>query len=416
MARVERVAIAARGAWHNPAALDGPSDELREHCMSSKRSVRLAVAPRVALALAGVLAVGACSSGGSGKATSSSTSSARSGAATSSTTSTTFNTYANDRVGKIAASVRGDPSLVYVPNSLSNTVDVIDPSTLTIIRSFPVPDRPQHVVPSWDLQTLYVNSDLGNALTPINPRTGRPGPPIPVTDPYNLYFTPDGSKAIVVPELLSSLDFRDPHTFKLIKRVPLPCKYPNHMDFTANGRTAVVSCEASKQIARVDVIAMRATGVLTVGGSPQDIRLSPDGKTFYVADQDLSGVDLIDAATFTKVGFIHTGAGAHGIYPSRSGKRLFVSNRIAGTISVINPYSRRVVGTWIIPNGSPDMGGVSANGRYLWLSGRYNSEVYVIDTRTGALVHRIRVGLGPHGLCVFPQPGRISLGHTGNYR
>jgi YVTN family beta-propeller protein len=332
------------------------------------------------------------------------------------TTSTTFNAYANATVGKFAAAVAGVPARVYVPNSVSNTVEVIDPTTFTIVNQFPVPKRPQHVVPAWDLRTLYVNSDLGNALTPIDPRTGLPGTPIPVTDPYNLYFTPDGTKAISVPELLSSLDFRDPHTFKLIKRVPLPCRYPNHMDFTADGRTVVVSCEASRQVARVDVVAMVATGVLTVGGSPQDVRLSPDGKVFYVADQDLSGVDVIDANTFTKIGFIHTGAGAHGIYPSRDTKSLYVSNRVAGTISVIDAATRQVTTTWTIPHGSPDMGGVSADGNYLWLSGRYNSEVYVIDTHTGAVVRRIAVGLGPHGLCVFPQPGNISLGHTGNYR
>ncbi len=323
--------------------------------------------------------------------------------------------YANAAVGKFAAAVKGIALRVYVPNSVSNTVDVIDPTTFKIISSFPVPQRPQHVVPAWDLKTLYVNSDRGNALTPIDPRTGRPGPPIPVTDPYNLYFTPDGSKAIVVPELLSSLDFRDPHTWKLIKRVPLPCRYPNHMDFSADGRFAVVSCEASGQLARVDIAAMQATGVLTIGGSPQDVRLSPDGTTFWVADQVRGGVYLIDAQTFTKIGFLPTGAGAHGIYPSRDATRLYVSNRTAGTISVIDPVNRTVITTWPIPGGSPDMGGVSPDGSQLWLSGRYNSEIYVIDTSSGVL-RRIPVGLGPHGLCVFPQPGRVSLGHTGNYR
>ncbi len=326
-----------------------------------------------------------------------------------------FNTYANVTVGKFADAVAGVPARVYVTNSVSNTVDVIDPTTMQIINHFSVPDRPQHVVPAWDLRTLYVNSDLGNALTPIDPRTGVPGPPIPVTDPYNLYFTPDGTKAIVVPELFDSLDFRDPSTWKLIKRVPLPCRAPNHMDFTADGRSVVVSCEGSQQLARVDTVTMQTTGVLTVGGSPQDVRLSPDGKIFYVADQNLSRVDLIDANTFTQIGSIHTGAGAHGLYPSRDTKSLYVSNRIEGTISVIDYATRTVTATWTIPHGSPDMGGVSADGDSLWLSGRYHSEIYVINTHTGA-VRRIPVGLGPHGLCVFPQPGRISLGHTGNYR
>jgi DNA-binding beta-propeller fold protein YncE len=96
---------------------------------------------------------------------------------------------------------------------------------------------------------------------------------------------------------------------------------------------------------------------------------------------------------------------------------MYVSNRSAGTISVVSFASRQVVATWPIPPpASPDMGGVSADGSILWLSGRYNAEVYAIDTRTGRLRARIPVGDGPHGLCVWPQPGRYSLGHTGIMR
>ena len=62
------------------------------------------------------------------------------------------------------------------------------------------------------------------------------------------------------------------------------------------------------------------------------------------------------------------------------------------------------------------MGGVSADGRVLWLSGRYDGEVYAISTRTGKLLHRIQVGNGPHGMAVWPQPGRYSIGHTGILR
>jgi YVTN family beta-propeller protein len=323
--------------------------------------------------------------------------------------------YANAAAGHFSPAVEGVPSRVYVPNSESNTVDVIDPATYTIIASFPVPRRPQHVVPAWDMKTLYVNSDLGNALTPIDPRTGVPGPPIPVEDPYNLYFTPDGSKAIVVPEMFNSLDFRDPHSWQLIKRVPLPCRFPNHMDFTADGRAVVVSCEGSGELVRVDLVALAPSGSVKVGGSPQDVRLSPDGKVFYVADQNLGRLDVIDATTLAILSYIPTGKGAHGMYPSRDAKELYVSNRIQGTVSVISYDTRRIVATWAVRGGSPDMGGVSADGTQLWLSGRYNSEIYVIDTRTGAL-RTIPVGKGPHGMCVFPQPGSISLGHTGNYR
>jgi DNA-binding beta-propeller fold protein YncE len=122
----------------------------------------------------------------------------------------------------------------------------------------------------------------------------------------------------------------------------------------------------------------------------------------------------IDPHSFKVIGFLPTGAGAHGLYPSRNTEDLYVSNRQAGSVSVVRSKTRRVVATWQLPlPASPDMGGVSADGRTLWLSGRYNAVVYAINTANGHLRATIPVGLGPHGLCVWPQPGQYSLGHTG---
>jgi sugar lactone lactonase YvrE len=150
---------------------------------------------------------------------------------------------------------------------------------------------------------------------------------------------------------------------------------------------------------------------------PQDVRLAPDGRWFYVADMANGGVWRINARTMHQTGFLKTGAGTHGFVLSRDARRLFISNRGEGTISVLDLRTNRLVARWRIPGGgSPDMGGVSASGRVLWLSGRWNSEVYAISTRTGHLLHRIHVGAGPHGLSVWPQPGRYSLGHTGTLR
>jgi YVTN family beta-propeller protein len=308
---------------------------------------------------------------------------------------------------------------IYVPNSGSNTVDVIDPKTFRIVGRFAVGALPQHVTPSWDLRTLYVDNDRGNDLDRIDPRTGRlVGRPIPVPDPYNLYFTPNGHSAIVVAEALHRLDFRDPHSFRLQRSLHVPCSGVDHMDFTANGRYALASCEFSGELLRVDLLKRRVVAKirLRAGSMPQDVKLSPDGRVFYVADMMAGGVWEISAAHDTIVGFVRTGAGAHGLYPSRNARLLYVSNRSAGTVSVISFRTHRVVQTWTIPHGTPDMGGVSADGRVLWLSGRYSSEVYAIDTRTGRLLARIPVGSGPHGLSVWPQPGLHSLGHTGILR
>ena len=332
------------------------------------------------------------------------------------------NVYAADSPANFSPVVRRDPALVYVPNSLSGTVDVIDQQTLSIVGHFQVKTRPQHVVPSYDLKTLYVASDIGNSLQPVDPATGKPsGGPIAVADPYNLYFTPDGRYAVTVAELLKRLDFRDPHTMALRFSLPLPtCPGVDHADFSADGRYMYLSCEYLGAMIELDLEGqpriIRTLDLTPKPASPQDVKLAPDGKMLYVADQDRAGLWEIDPASFTVVGFLPTGAGAHGLYPSRDARVLYVSNRIAGTISVIDFATHRVVQTWNLGSSSPDMGGVSADGKTLWLSGRYNAEVYVIDTQTGRLRARIPVGAGPHGLCVWPQPGRYSLGHTGILR
>jgi YVTN family beta-propeller protein len=331
----------------------------------------------------------------------------------------TANVYAAAGADQLSPVVRGDPALVYVPNSQSNTVDVIDQRSFKVIAHYPVGVLPQHVTPSYDLRTLYVDNDEGNSLTPIDPMTGRPrGAPIPVADPYNLYFTPGGAYAIVVAEALRRLDFRDAKTMRLHRSLAVPgCAGVDHMDFSADGRYLYASCEFAGRMIQVDVQREQLVRTLTLNGgvaSPQDVRLAPDGRLLYVADQAGGGVWELDPRRFRVIGFLHTGLGAHGLYPSRDARLLYVTNRAAGTISVLDFATRRVVGTWRIPGpASPDMGGVSADGFTLWLSGRYNAEVYAIDTQTGRLRARIPVGLGPHGLCVWPQPGRYSLGHTG---
>ncbi len=330
------------------------------------------------------------------------------------------NVYAADRPGRLSPVVRHDPALVYVPNTRSNTVDVISQRTFKVIDHFAVGTLPQHVVPSWDLRTLYVTNDLSNSLTPIDPRTGRPGKPIGALDPYNLYFTPNGRWAIVVAEANRQLDFRNPHTMALHHALLTPqCDGIDHMDYTAGGRYALVSCEFSGNAIVVDLLRERVVKSIPLapGAKPQDVKLSPDGRTFYIADMSLNGVWLIDARTLRVIRFELTGAGTHGLYPSRNAKFLYASNRMEGSISVISFATRRPVAKWWIPGGgSPDMGGLSADGKLLWLSGRSNGVVYVISTTTGRLLHEIAVGEGPHGLCVWPQPGRYSIGHTGILR
>lgn len=344
------------------------------------------------------------------------------------------NIYSAIGVGMLDSVARHALPLVYVPLGGEASVALIDPRTFRVLRKFETGALPQHVVPAYDLRTLWVANDLGNTLTPIDPETGKAGKSVRVVDPYNLYFTPDGRYAIVVAERLQRLDFRDPHTMALHDMVHVDCAGVDHMEFTAEGRYALATCEFAGKVVKVDLETHHVVGYLVLDsmklgarGAPQDIRSAPDGSVFFVADMHADGVYVVDPYAFRVLGFIPTGMGTHGIYPSRDGHSLYVTNRGAhtlkgarrgrGSVSVLDPVTRKVVATWPVPKGgSPDMGNVSADGTELWLSGRFDQEVYVFDTRTGRLLHRIPVGRGPHGLTVWPQPGRYSLGHTGNMR
>ncbi len=374
------------------------------------------------------------------------------------------NLYSETGAAKVSAALQGDLERIYVPNLRSNDVYVVDPSTMKVIERFKVGIGPQHIVPSYDMRTLWVTNNAegrtDGSLTPIDPRTGKAGVPVAVDDPYNMYFTPDGKSAIVVAEARKRLDFRDPKTMALQFSIATPgCPGINHADFAIDGRSAIFTCEFSGSLVKVDLVERKVLGYLqlpmpatrfketkgaprtevgnvwepgeteicTVSkGMPQDIRSSPDGKRVFFADMHADGVHIVDVESFRKVGFIATGIGAHGLYPSRDGKSLYVANRGSheirgaklgdGGVTVIDFASEKIVARWAVPGGgSPDMGNVSADGKSLWLAARYDNVIYRFDTATGA-VQQIKVGTEPHGLTVWPQPGRYSLGHTGNMR
>jgi len=335
---------------------------------------------------------------------------------------------------------------------------------MKVVDRFKVGYSPQHVVPSWDLRTLWVtnNAERRNdgSLTPIDPRTGKRGPDVVVDNPYNMYFSPDGKSAIVVAEARKRLDFREPKSMALQYSIDVPgCSGVNHADFSIDGKFAIFTCEFAGTLVKVDMVNRKVLGYIKLQmpatrfkevpgaprvkpgqvwepgesevcrvtrGMPQDIRSSPDGKRFYVADMHADGVHIVDGDSFTQVGFIATGLGTHGLYPSRDGKQLYVANRGShkihgpklgnGGVAVIDFATEKVVARWGVPGGgSPDMGNISPDGRWLWLAARYDDVVYRFDTSNGD-VKQIRVGAEPHGLTVWPQPGRYSLGHTGNLR
>ncbi|HWE88504.1 MAG TPA: hypothetical protein VG317_03455 [Pseudonocardiaceae bacterium] len=330
------------------------------------------------------------------------------------------NVYAAAGANDLSAAARQAKPLVYVPHSGSGDVWVIDPTTFQVLAKYPAGIELQHVVPSYDLRTLYATDDKGDHLLPFDPVTGRPGAPIPVIDPYNLYFTPDGRYAISVAEARRELVWYDPHTWKQQDITPTPaCAGIDHADFSPDGRTAVFTCEFAGRVAVIDVATHRLLRTVDMPHQdthmgPQDIKLAPDGSVYYIADSDANGVWVLNGAATKVIRFISTGLGTHGLYLSRDARELYVTNRLEGSVSVLDAYTGTPLAKWRIPGGgSPDMGNVTADGSQLWLSGRYSRAVYVLSTKDGSLIREIPVDDGPHGLCVWPQPGRYSLGHTG---
>jgi YVTN family beta-propeller protein len=325
------------------------------------------------------------------------------------------NVWAATASNTIPAAVADLPPRVYVPHELGGDIAVIDPISMQIVDRYWVGRTPHHVAPAYDFSQLYVNVMDSNYLTVIDPRTSRPTGTLPAAVPYNLYFTPDGTKAVVAAERFNRLDFHDIATWAVIARVPIPGSGVDHMDFSADGSYLLVSCEFGGQVVKVGTDPPQVLGVYRGGRLPIDVKLNPEGTHFFVADQGRHGVIVIEPDSMTEVAFIPTGRGAHGMGISRDTRALYVTNRLAGTLSVIDMAAFGVAQTWNI-GGSPDMVQVSPDGQQIWLSARNHGFVYAIDSNNGAVIARIPTGAAPHGLTYFPQPGRFSIGHNGVYR
>jgi YVTN family beta-propeller protein len=326
-----------------------------------------------------------------------------------------INVYQSTISGELEPSVENIPQRVYVPDDMGETVVVIAPKTMAIVNRIKVGRLPEHIAPSPDFTKLYVDNEGDWTISVLDPRSGKIVNTLDVPDPYNLYFTPDGRIAIIVQELLKKIEFRDAHTWAVIRTLPVSINGIDHLDFSADGSYFLLTTEYSGTVVKVDMQKMEIAGLIQVGGLPIDVRLSPDGTVFFVANQGKHGVSVVDPVAMKEIGFIPTGRGAHGFALSRDTRSLYVSNRADGSLSVIDIAARKVTATWKI-GGYPDMIQVNPAGNQIWVSSRFDGNVIVVDATSGAVTNRIHCCHQAHGLTYFPAPGSISLGHNGVYR
>ncbi|WP_395110880.1 YncE family protein [Actinomadura sp. SCN-SB] len=328
------------------------------------------------------------------------------------------NVYAAAGPGMLAPTARGLPPRVYVPNAATGTVDVIDQQTGRLAGRIRVGGTPDLIVPSGDLRRLWVTDLDGGVFRPVAPSPARRGEPLRISRPGVLYFSPDGRTAIVPAARPGRVDFRHPRSMEPLGTLRLPCTSAYRAGFSADGSSLVTTCPASRKLVRVDLARRAVTAGLKLprGARPGDLRLSPDGRTFLVADPAKGGLWTVDAARLRATGFVRTGPGAHGLVFDRSHRRLFVIGR-DGTVSAYDLAGGTVSRLFRSPGGRPLLaGGVSPDGGALWLSDPLNGTVYALSTQTGRPFRKVRVGGHPGSPCVHPQPGRVSLGGTGLYR
>ena len=255
--------------------------------------------------------------------------------------------YAAAGPGMISPDARGVPPRLYVAHG--RAVEIVDAASLRTVGRLRT--GAAQVAASWDMRRLWATDPAGGALVPFGPGGAR-GRAVRAGAPAGLYFTPEGRSALVLAHRPHRVEVRDRRTMRRGGSVPLPCA-ARYADFTSDGASLVATCTSAGALARVDVAGRRLSGTLRLpeGASPGDLRLSPDGSLFYVADSAKGGVWMVDAARLSVLGFVRTGPGARGLSVGRNARRLFVVG--AGSLTAVEFATRRVSARWPLPAAVP---------------------------------------------------------------
>ena len=290
---------------------------------------------------------------------------------------------------------------VFVLNSLQADISVIDPATWTEIGRIATGKEPHHLYLTPDEKSLIVANALGDSLTFVDPATAQVQRTVRgIVDPYHLRFSPDMKWLVTAANRLNHVDFYrwDGKELTLVQRVSTG-KTPSHLWIDAGSRTVYSTMQDSDELVAIDISTQKIKWRTKTGAMPADVYGSPDGKHLFVGLTGSDRVEVFDIAGEQprSVQRIKTGDGAHAFRAAGDGRHLFVSNRVANTISKIDMQALRVVDGYPAPGG-PDCMDVSADGRWLYVSARWARKMLVIDTVERKVARAVQVGKSPHGV------------------
>jgi len=307
--------------------------------------------------------------------------------------------------GVAQAAKPAEPTLAVVLNSGDATVSLVDMKTRTVTKTISIGKEPHHVMLTPDEKTLLVANAMGNDIALMNPLTGEVTGRIPkIIDPYHIGYSPDNRWFITAANRLDRVDIYAANgaDLKLAKTITVG-KTPSHIAFTADSKLAFVTMQDSNDLAVIDLVNQTLLWKIPTGPAPAGLWMTPGDQYLLVGITGADYVQVIDWRNRREVKKIITGKGAHNFRPQGDRKHVFVTNRIASTISLLNMQTLEKVGEITgLPAGPDDME-LTPDGKQLWVSFRFARKAGVIDVPSMKLVNVIPVGKSPHGIFFHPR-------------
>ena len=283
-------------------------------------------------------------------------------------------------------------------NSDDDSLSVIDTATYRETAREHVGRQPHHLIVTPDGQTLIIAMASGNELVFIDRAEGTVKRRLAASDPYQVGFSPDGKRFVATSLRLDRVDLYDAATFELEHRLPASSR-PSHIAFARDSATVYVTLQSSDKLIAIDLADGQARWTVPVGAQPAGVWVRPSG-TILVALMGSDHIAEIEPRDGSILQRIQTGRGAHNFQLSADCKTLYVSDRVAGTISVLDADTLAVKQTLTAPGGPDDMA-LTPDGNELWATGRWRASVAVIELASGSLKTKVRVGRSPHGIYLY---------------